>query len=147
MFRTPILAAMLAFSPVVTLAQQPPPPPAHGEAAYQPGEAAAGAQEMDVKNLHPVALTCELFLRKRATEARLLITWAQGYMAGLNMGRLIQGDDARNTRLQPADIDHLTAVYCEQHPQDRYGFAVQNMYRDRPLVPGSQAEFQRRRGG
>ncbi len=34
--------------------------------------------------------------------------------------------------------------YCEQHPKDGYDFAVQNVYRNRPLVTGSAALFQAR---
>ena len=41
----------------------------------------------------------------------------------------------------------LSLIYCEQHPQDSCEFAVMQIYRNLPLVPGSQKGFQAQRGG
>jgi len=59
--------------------------------------------------------------------------------------------DVRNVDYREVSLEAVTATmvaYCEAHPQDGYGFGVTwQIYRQRPLVPGSQADWQRRRGG
>ena len=103
------------------------------------------AQDHPLKDFHPKAATCQWFLHAAPIDAPGFLPWAQGFMSGLNMARLIAGDDARDLQhFEPIDIDHQTRVYCEQHPKDGYDFAVQNVYRNRPLVTGSAALFQAR---
>jgi hypothetical protein len=81
--------------------------------------------------------------------------FALGFKGGLNMSRLFSGQDVRDigSRFGNPDaikLGTLTATmvtYCQQHPQDGYAFGVTwQIYRNRPLVPGSQEAWQRRRG-
>jgi hypothetical protein len=101
---------------------------------------------MDPKDFHTVLATCERYMRDRDRAPMLIVSWAMGYLEALNFGRLLGGDDEREILIQPAEIDHWLVTYCKQQPQDSVGFGVQQLYRNRPLVPGSQADFQRRRG-
>ncbi len=133
LFRTfTLLAALLAAG--AALAQQCPPPPTP---TLAPAQHEVGS--------HSENLNCEIAVRIHPTRAGDLVTWAQGYITGLNWGRLIAGDDARDVmHIQPPEIDHLTQVYCQQHPQDQFSFAVDQLFRNLPLVDGSQAAYQRR---
>jgi hypothetical protein len=135
---TALLAGLLAAGSA--LAQQCPPP---ATPTAQPATALPSrGNEIGNKNVN---LNCELALSIRVTQAGDLVAWAQGYMAGLNFGRLIAGQDTRDIwHLLPPQIDHLTKVYCEQHPKDPYDFAIRSLYRDLPIVEGTQAEYQRR---
>jgi hypothetical protein len=70
-------------------------------------------------------------------------------MSGLNFARVSTGLDAREIKSIPdAYIDETMIAYCQLHPQDDYAFGVTfQIYRQRPLVPGSQAKYQQRPGG
>jgi hypothetical protein len=98
---------------------------------------------------------CDRYLeRRRQGEPgvdKLYWYWGAGLMAGLNTARLLSGLDARKLHYQVLSLNVVTATmvaYCEQHPQDGYGFGVTwQIFRRQPLIPGSQQDWQRRRGG
>jgi hypothetical protein len=102
---------------------------------------------------------CAQYLEVRRNDPqadKLFWSYALGLMGGLNMGRLISGQDvravgSRNGLPEAVRFGTLTATmvqYCELHPADGYGFGiVWRIYRNLPLVPGSQQDWQRRRGG
>jgi hypothetical protein len=102
---------------------------------------------------------CSQYLQVRRYDPHLdknFWNFALGLMGGLNMGRLLSGLDVRDVGSRAGipgaiTLGTLTATmvaYCEQHPQDSYAFGVTwQIFRNRPLVPGSQQDWQRRRGG
>ena len=129
-----LVAVVLLFAPGVARADDgPPPPPRH--------------LEPDVSRTHTVPMSCRTYLDGQPGNAIYFTSWAFGYMAGLNFSRLLGGQDERDIWVIHApDIDHLTTVYCEQHPQDGYEFAIINLYRNLPLMPGTAEAFKHRPG-
>jgi hypothetical protein len=78
-----------------------------------------------------------------------------GLMGGLNMSRLLSGLDVRNVDAREYVAGAITfgtltatmVTYCQLHPEDGYAFGITwQVYRQRPLVPGSQERWQQRRG-
>jgi len=102
---------------------------------------------------------CSQYLQARRYDPHLdknFWNFALGLMGGLNMGRLLSGQDVRNVgsrdglpeAIRFGTLTATMVTWCEQHPQDGYGFGVTwQIYRQQPLVPGSYQDWQRRRGG
>jgi hypothetical protein len=102
---------------------------------------------MDPKYFHPGMATCAWYLAPPQRRYPMFgVNWAMGYLEALSFTDFVAGDDTRETFIEAAELDHLLTVYCSLHPQDDVGFGVQQLYRNRPLVPGSQEAYQQRRG-
>jgi hypothetical protein len=98
--------------------------------------------------------SCSYYLEHRRTNPNLdkiALAWGLGMMSGLNTARLLSGLDSRSADNSAATHAAITAAmiqYCELHPEDAYSFGITwQVYRNRPLIPGSQEAWQRRRGG
>ena len=123
---------------------------AHAEDLQPSGTAGNWPSGPSAGDLRPVATfsiaveTCALFMRDRAAYPMLHINWAMGFLEALNFSALSKGEDTRQIFLPATELDSLLVNYCRLHPDDHMSFAVVSLYRQMPIIPGSQSAFQRR---
>lgn len=133
------------FIPIVIAALLPP-----GVAEAQELPPSAMQLQPSANDLRPVATfsiaveNCALFMRDRAAYPMLHVNWSMGFLEALNFSALTNGEDARQIFLPSTELDRLLVNYCGLHPDDHMSFAVVSLYRQMPIVTGSQSEFQRR---
>jgi hypothetical protein len=115
------------------------------------------AAEQQQQSVLPGALTgpgtheCSDYLESRPISAQgpvtlddLFLSWARGFMSGLNLMRLVSGLNSKQLSSTPAadQIERMRA-YCVAHPNELYMVAVHDLFDSLPELPGSAGTFGR----
>jgi len=87
------------------------------------------------KNLPPDTLT-RGGIWKRACSKCTSIHWAQGYMSGLNIASIKNGEGARDlSAISKTNQMSTIRMYCDSHPLLNYFLGVGEAYRSLPKTP------------